>query len=119
MLKRCFGLCLVAAVGSSASISAQSPAAAKPAAGVRTGSTVSAPAGRNGFTTIQGTALNSTNNILPNARVRLRDARTGQIVQTQATSKEGLFAFERVDPGSYIVELLGDDQTVLATSEML
>ena len=40
-------------------------------------------------------------------------------MKTQTTSKAGLFAFERMDPGSYIVELLGDDQAVVATSEIL
>lgn len=70
------------------------------------------------FTTIQGNALNSTNGALPNATVRLRDARIGQIVDLQLTDKSGLFAFGAVDPGSYIVEIIANDQ-VLAASQLL
>lgn len=70
------------------------------------------------FTTIQGNALNSTNGALPNAAVRLRDARIGQIVDMQLTDKSGLFAFGAVDPGSYIVEIIANDQ-ILAASQLL
>ena len=72
------------------------------------------------FSTIQGNALTSTNGALANAFVRLRDARVGQIVETQVTDQSGLFAFPAVDPGSYIVEIMGQDQySVLAASQML
>jgi hypothetical protein len=70
-------------------------------------------------TTIQGNALNSTNGAMPNTLVRLRDARLGRIVDSQLSDKSGLFAFRNVDPGNYIVELIGNDQTVLAASQML
>ena len=71
------------------------------------------------LTTIQGNALSSTNGSLPNAIVRLRDARTGRIVDSQITDRSGLFAFKAVDPGTYIVEIMGNDQSILAASEML
>ena len=72
------------------------------------------------FSTIQGNALTSTNGSLANATVRLRDARIGQIVETQMTDRSGIFAFRAVDPGSYIVEIVGQDQTsVLAASQVL
>lgn len=71
------------------------------------------------FTTIQGNALNSTNGSLPDSIVRLRDARFGRIVDTQVTDKSGLFAFRAVDPGSYIVEIVAPDQSILAASQML
>jgi hypothetical protein len=72
------------------------------------------------LTTIQGNALSSTNGQLTNAVVRLRDARFGRIVDTQLTDKSGLFAFKAVDPGTYIVEVMGSDtQSVLAASQML
>jgi hypothetical protein len=71
------------------------------------------------FTTIQGNALSSTNGQLANALVRLRDARYGRIVDTQVTDRSGLFAFRALDPGNYVVELLGNDQSVLAASEVL
>lgn len=73
----------------------------------------------NVLTMIQGNALNSTNGRLPDAIVRLRDARIGRIVDTQVSDKSGLFAFRAVDPGSYIVEIIATDQTVLAASQML
>jgi PDZ domain-containing secreted protein len=71
------------------------------------------------LTTIQGNALNSTNGPLNNVAVRLRDARFGTIVDTQVTDKSGLFAFKSIDPGSYIVEVMANDQTVLAASQLL
>jgi hypothetical protein len=73
----------------------------------------------NVLTTIQGNALNSTNGALPNALVRLRDARIGRIVDSQISDTSGLFTFKAVDPGSYIVEIMGNDQTILAASQML
>jgi hypothetical protein len=71
------------------------------------------------FSTIQGNALDSTNGILPDCPVRLRDARIGRIVNTQRTDKAGLFEFRAVDPGSYIVELLGNTDTVVAASQLI
>ena len=49
----------------------------------------------NVFSAIQGNALTSTNGALPDATVRLRDARAGQIIETQMTDQAGLFAFPR------------------------
>jgi hypothetical protein len=75
---------------------------------------------RNVFSAIQGNALTSTDGALTNATVRLRDARAGQIVETQTTDQSGLFAFPTVDPGSYIVEIMGlDHSSVLAASQIL
>jgi hypothetical protein len=72
------------------------------------------------FSAIQGNALTSTDGALTNATVRLRDARAGQIVESQMTDQAGLFAFPTVDPGSYIVEVMaGDHYTVLAASQVL
>ena len=71
-------------------------------------------------TMIQGNALSSTNGQMPNTVVRLRDARFGRIVGTEITDQSGLFAFRNVDPGTYIVEVMGSDsQTILAASQML
>src|SRR5687767_8231015 len=55
------------------------------------------------FATIQGNALDSADNALPNGIVRLRDVRFGRIVDLQVTDQSGLFAFRTVDPGSYVV----------------
>ena len=73
----------------------------------------------NTFTTIQGNALNSTNGPLNDVAVRLRDARFGTIVDEQMTDKSGLFAFKSIDPGSYIVEVMANDQSVMAASQLL
>jgi hypothetical protein len=69
--------------------------------------------------TIQGNALNSTNGQLPNQAVRLRDARFGRIVDAQLTDQAGLFTFKGLDPGSYIVEMMATDQSILAASQVL
>lgn len=71
------------------------------------------------FTMIQGNALNSANGALPNNVVRLRDARAGRIVDVQTTDRSGLFAFRSIDPGSYIVEIVGADQAILSASQIL
>jgi hypothetical protein len=71
------------------------------------------------LTTIQGNTLTATNGVLPDAAVRLRDARSGRIRDSQVTDRAGLFTFHSVDPGTYVVEIVGTDQTVLAASQML
>ena len=71
------------------------------------------------FATIRGNALNSTNGALPSAAVRLRDALAGRIVDTQRTDESGFFGFRPVDPGAYIVEIVGNDQSILAASQLL
>jgi hypothetical protein len=74
----------------------------------------------NVFSIIQGNALTSTNGALTDATIRLRDARFGQIISTQTTDQAGLFAFPTVDPGTYVVEIMGQDQySVLAASQIL
>jgi hypothetical protein len=71
------------------------------------------------LTTIQGNALTSTNRQMDNVVVRLRDARFGRIVDSQLTDKSGMFAFKAIDPGSYIVEIVSNDQSILAASQLL
>jgi len=71
------------------------------------------------FAILHGTALTSTNSPVPNSPVRLRDTRRGRIVAQLVTDKAGAFVFESIDPGSYVVELVGRDGYVLAASEMV
>ena len=73
----------------------------------------------NAVGTIQGNALNSMNGQLAHATVRLRDTRFGRIVGTQVTDQSGIFTFQNVDPGSYVVEMTGNDDSVLASSDLL
>jgi hypothetical protein len=71
------------------------------------------------FSSIKGNAIDSSDKALPHTRVRLRDASFGRVVDKQITDTTGLFAFRTVDPGPYVVELLGIDEKVLAASELL
>lgn len=71
------------------------------------------------LSTIQGNALTSTNGQLGNALVRLRDVRFGHVVDSQLTDKTGAFAFKAVDPGSYVVEVMGTERVVMAASQIL
>src|SRR5262249_39087331 len=71
------------------------------------------------FTAIQGSALTSTNGILTDATVQLRDARFGRIVDVTVTDKAGVFVFRQVSPGTYVIELVGPDGSVLAASQIL
>jgi len=72
-----------------------------------------------GLTSIHGNVLDATNGNLANVVVRLRDARYGRIVETELTDKSGLFEFRTLDPGSYIVELIGNRSTVIAASQIM
>jgi hypothetical protein len=72
------------------------------------------------LTTIQGNALDSNNGQLANVTVRLRDARFGRIVDTQYTDRSGMFAFKTLEPGTYVVEIVAeDDRTILGASQLL
>jgi carboxypeptidase family protein len=71
------------------------------------------------FTSISGNALDSSNAALANHMVRLRDVRVGRIIGTQTTDKAGMFVFDRLEPGSYVVELMAPNQTVLAASDII
>ena len=71
------------------------------------------------FATIHVSAVSETNTALPRRLVRLRDARYGRMVAVNETDEAGTFTFRVVDPGSYIIELLGGDQSIQATSALL
>ena len=72
------------------------------------------------FGTIQGHALTSAGDALPKAVLRLRDIRMGSIVGLQMSDAAGAFAFMSIDPGSYVVEILGQNRSsVLAASDIL
>jgi len=70
-------------------------------------------------TTIQGSALTSRNGALAHVKIRLRNAGVGRVVDTTITDEVGSFTFHPGDPGTYIVEIMGDDRTVLAASELI
>ena len=70
------------------------------------------------FATIFCQALTANNRPLANVVLRVRDARLGRIVTAQKTDAEGRVKYDPIDPGSYIIELIGDDQSIRATSEL-
>lgn len=71
------------------------------------------------FGGVQGAVLNADHSRYAHALVRLRDARAGLIVGTLQADYDGFFNFEAVHRGNYVVELLADPNTVLATSPLL
>jgi hypothetical protein len=101
-------------LGATAGVRAQGPAA-----GPKTIRVVAGRGPRANLSTIQGNALNSSNGPLPSGTVRLRDARFGGIVDQQVTDRSGFFAFTAVDPGNYVVEIVGPDKTILAASQIV
>jgi Carboxypeptidase regulatory-like domain len=80
---------------------------------VRLGETIRTDAG-----TVTGTVVHHDDTPVPNARLRLRDVTTGQIVQTTEGNDAGRFTFLRVPPGSYVVELVDRRGGVLAVGQM-
>ena len=54
---------------------------------------------------------------LPEARLQLRSLRAGEVVRRLVAGGDGRFTFRSVEPGTYVVELMGADDTVLALSE--
>jgi hypothetical protein len=111
-------LVLVAAM--SVQAAAQSPAAVPASAPAATARPPALPGtSAAAFGSIQVSAMSAGNTPLPHWSVRLRDARYGRLVATNITDDAGMFTFRDVDPGSYIIELLGGDQTVRATSALL
>jgi len=70
--------------------------------------------------TIHGNAMSPIDRGLSFVTVRLRDVRFGRIVDLTKTDNSGMFMFGDVEPSSYVVELMGNDQkTTLAASQIL
>lgn len=66
-----------------------------------------------------GVARTSLNAPIPHARVVLRDIRTGQVLGQTTADEEGNFTFLDIEANAYIIELLGADGAVVATSTMM
>jgi hypothetical protein len=69
-------------------------------------------------TTILGSAWTATNQPLPNPRIRLRDIITGAVVARATGDAGGLFSFEDVIGGSYVVELVNESGKTLVVGHM-
>ena len=66
-----------------------------------------------------GFACTSLNVPIPYARVLLRNIITGQVMARGVANDQGMFSFLDLDTSSYIVELLGPDGSVIATSSIM
>jgi hypothetical protein len=66
-----------------------------------------------------GFARTSLNVPIPYARVLLRNIITGQVMARGVANDQGMFSFLDLDASSYIVELLGPDGSVIATSSIM
>ncbi|MEP7305047.1 MAG: carboxypeptidase-like regulatory domain-containing protein [Acidobacteriota bacterium] len=70
--------------------------------------------------TIQGSAVDMEKAAVPNATVRLRDARLGKIVGSALSDKGGGFMFYSIEPGSYVAEVVdGESRSVIASSQII
>jgi hypothetical protein len=71
------------------------------------------------LSTILGNALNWSNGALPDTTVRVRDLQTGRIVGSAPTDKLGGYSFKGLDPGNYVVEIVGADNAALAATNLI
>ena len=68
---------------------------------------------------VKGNARTGANGPLPHATVRLRNVRSGQLADTMISNDAGEFEFRGIEPGSYVVEILGPDRSVIAASQIV
>lgn len=68
---------------------------------------------------VLGYARTSLNAPIPHAQLVLRSIATGEVEARATADEEGRFTFLDLMPSGYIVELLGPDGSVVATSEVL
>src|SRR5262245_41277191 len=54
---------------------------------------------------LAGRAFTSSLQELPNARVQIRDLKTGELVNSTTSNPTGEFSFDNLKPGDYVVEL--------------
>jgi hypothetical protein len=74
------------------------------------------PATVTGQTQIIGSVIDIRQVPVANARVRLRNLNTGKIEQETTTNEKGEYAFQLVEPGTYVVEMVIADGTIIALS---
>src|SRR5206468_10847258 len=93
------------------------------AQGLAPGQTVPAPqtpgVAPNTAGSVSGNALTASNGQAPAKNVQLRDAQSGRIVASATTDQTGAFSFASVEPGNYVVEVLGENQSIVAASSVL
>lgn len=74
------------------------------------------PASVTGQTQIIGMVIDILHAPVANAKVRLRNLNTGRIEQLAETNELGEYAFEVIEPGTYVVEMVMIDGTIIALS---
>lgn len=74
------------------------------------------PATVTGQTQIIGSVIDIRQEPVAHAKVRLRNLNTGKIEQEAETNNLGEYAFQLVEPGSYVVEMVMADGTIIALS---
>jgi len=67
---------------------------------------------------VLGTAWKGDTLPYPQARIRLRNVETGHSAARTISDADGRFRFGRVEPGAYVVELLSNDDKVLAVGDL-
>jgi len=74
------------------------------------------PASVTGQTQIIGMVIDILHAPVANAKVRLRNLNTGRIEQLAETNELGEYVFAVVEPGTYVVEMVMIDGTIIALS---
>jgi hypothetical protein len=67
---------------------------------------------------VLGTAWKGDTLPYPQARIRLRNVETGRSAARTISDADGRFRFDRVEPGAYVVELLSNEDRVLAVGDL-
>jgi hypothetical protein len=68
--------------------------------------------------TVTGTVWQRDDSPVPDAQLQLRDVASGKVSMTTHGDESGRFTFQKVSPGSYIVELVDRSENVLALGQM-
>lgn len=68
--------------------------------------------------TILGSAWKGENAPYPGARIRLRNLHTGRAIARTEADSDGRFRFLQVDPAAYVVELMSEQDKVLAVGDL-
>ena len=63
----------------------------------------------NGQTSVLGAAWRVDNSPIPGARVQLRNLVSGKVEATAVANNAGQFTFSRIEGGTYVVELIGEN----------
>lgn len=68
--------------------------------------------------TITGTAWKGETTPYPGARIRLRNLHTGRAIARTDADGDGRFRFTQIDPAPYVVELMSEQDKVLAVGDL-